>query len=392
MMSVLFLQPFPIPAPGLADAWDGRATAPVQPVLSGPGFRPRRFCLQPGAGVNNYKPMSNNRAIVAVSDAEIADFLPAPLWAELESTLRGYQRLAPPSDAAAWQRLWSERPAPVLVSAWQTPPLPANLPVGENGSLRYVCHLAGTVRKLIPRELIARGLVVTNWGDSISATVAECTLMLILMALRRASYWAVAMHREGAWKDAKTYTQSLLGRRVGLHGLGAISQSLVPMLRPFTDQIQAYSPHVPSQIFTRLKVAPARSLETLFSTSDVVVELAAATPENHHIVTEALLRLIPEGGVFVNVGRGSVVDEAALARVAREGRLQVALDVYGQEPLPADSPFRGLPNVTLLPHLGGPTRDRRRDSGALALKNLRAFQRGEPLQAVVSLDVYDRST
>ena len=79
-------------------------------------------------------------------------------------------------------------------------------------------------------------------------------------------------------------------------------------------------------------------------------------------------------------------------RVAREGRLQVALDVYEQEPLPADSPFRGLPNVTLLPHLGGPTRDRRRDSGALALNNLRAFQRGEPLQAVVSLEVYDRST
>jgi phosphoglycerate dehydrogenase-like enzyme len=164
------------------------------------------------------------------------------------------------------------------------------------------------------------------------------------------------------------------------------------MLRPFTDRIQAYSPRVPDQTFTRLDVTRVNSLEVLFSTSDVVVELAAATPENRHTVTEALLRLIPEGGVFVNVGRGSVVDEAALARIAREGRLQVALDVYQQEPLPADSPFRGLPNVTLLPHLGGPTRDRRRDSGALAVKNLRAFERGEPLEAVVSLDVYDRST
>jgi phosphoglycerate dehydrogenase-like enzyme len=336
--------------------------------------------------------MLSTAAIVAVSDAEIADFLPGPLWGELEKVLPGHRRVTPPVSTDDWARLWRDNPAAVLVSAWQTPPLPAELPVADNGSLHYVCHLAGTVHKLIPRELIARGLVVTNWGDSISGTVAECALMLTLMAFRRASYWAVAMHREGAWKDAKTYTQSILGRRVGLHGLGAIGQRLVPMLRPFTDHIQAYSPRIPDETFARLHVTRAASLEVLFSTSDIVVELAAATPENRHIVTEARLRLIPEGGVFVNVGRGCVVDEGALARVAREGRLQVALDVYEQEPLPADSPFRGLPNVTLLPHLGGPTRDRRRDSGALALKNLRAYQRGEALQALVSLDVYDRST
>jgi phosphoglycerate dehydrogenase-like enzyme len=133
-------------------------------------------------------------------------------------------------------------------------------------------------------------------------------------------------------------------------------------------------------------------LEELFSTSDVVVELAAATPANDHVIKEAHLRMIPEGGVFVNVGRGCVVDEGGLLRVAREGKLQIALDVFEEEPLPPNSPLRGLPNVTLLPHLGGPTRDRRRDSGALALRNLRAFLQGEPAEAVVTLDVYDRST
>jgi phosphoglycerate dehydrogenase-like enzyme len=54
--------------------------------------------------------------------------------------------------------------------------------------------------------------------------------------------------------------------------------------------------------------------------------------------------------------------------------------------------LRGLDNITLLPHLGGPTRDRRRDSGALALRNIRAYLRGEPLEAVISLDIYDRAT
>jgi phosphoglycerate dehydrogenase-like enzyme len=337
--------------------------------------------------------MQAYQAIVAMSDAEIADFFPGPLWGELERLLPGYRRLhlplARPED---WAQLWRQAPGQILVSAWQTPSLNSALQPPDLKSLRYVCHLAGSVRRLIPRELIERGLIVTNWGSSISPTVAECTLMLILMALRRASYWAVAMHRDGAWKNGGAYTQSLLGRRVGLHGFGSIGQCLVPMLRPFTSRIQAYSPSVPDAVFSNLGVQRIASLDQLFAESDVVVELAAATTENYHLVKEHHLRLIPEGGVFVNVGRGCVVDEDGLLRVAQEGRLQIALDVFEREPLPADSPLRGLPNVTLLPHLGGPTRDRRRDSGVLALKNLRAFLRGEPLDAVVTLEVYDRSS
>src|ERR1043166_9591091 len=326
-------------------------------------------------------------AIIALSDAEIADFFPGPLWGELENLLPGYRRIRLPlADPEEWERLWRGAPADILVSAWQTPSLNSTLQPADLKPLRYVFYLAGSIRKLIPRELIEQGLVVTNWGGSISPTVAECTLMLILMALRRASYWAVAMHRDGAWKNKATFTQSLLGRRVGIHGFGSISQCVVPMLRPFTSQIHAYSPSVPDAVFSNLGVKRISSLEELFAESDVVVELAAATPENYHVVKERHLRMIPEGGVFVNVGRGCVVDPEGLLRVAREGRLQIALDVFEQEPLPADSPLRGLPNVTLLPHLGGPTRDRRRDAGALALRNLRAFLHGEPLEAVVTLE------
>jgi phosphoglycerate dehydrogenase-like enzyme len=337
--------------------------------------------------------MTEIRAIVALSESEAADFFPGPLWGELQQLLPGHRRvqlpLAHPDD---WVRLWREYPAEILVSAWQSPSLNGVLTPADLKSLRYLCYLAGSVRKAVPPDLVARGLLITNWGNSIAATVAECTLMLILMALRRATHWAIAMHRDGAWKNGATVTESLLGRRVGLHGFGGISQSLVPMLLPFTNLIQTYSPRVPDPVLARAGVTRADSLEQLFSTSDVLVELAAATPNNYRVVTEEHLRMIPAGGVFVNVGRGCVVDEAALIRVAREGRIQIALDVFEQEPLPWDSPLRGLPNVTLLPHLGGPTRDRRRDSGALALRNLRAFLRGEPLEAVVTQDVYERST
>jgi phosphoglycerate dehydrogenase-like enzyme len=122
------------------------------------------------------------------------------------------------------------------------------------------------------------------------------------------------------------------------------------------------------------------------------VELAPLIPETKGVVTEHLLRLIRPGGAFVNVGRGAVVDEAALLRVAREGKITLGLDVFAAEPLPVDSGFRGLPNVTLTPHLAGPTTERRRDAGEFALHNLRAYAEGRPLQAVITPQVYDTST
>jgi phosphoglycerate dehydrogenase-like enzyme len=336
--------------------------------------------------------MSEPRALIALSDAEIEDFFPGTLWEDVRCLLPRHRRIDPLVNGHDWPHALEEASAEILLSCWKTPPVPQEFVVGPPNGLRYVCHLAGTVRKLVPRPLVQRGLLVTNWGSSISANVAEATLMLTFMALRRASYWAVAMHREGAWKSAQTTTFSLIGRRVGIHGFGAISQALVPMLRLFTKDIQVYSPHVPEELFREHGVTRLHSLERLFATSDVVLELAAAIPENYHLVTEPLLRSIPPGGVFVNIGRGMVVDEEALVRVARDGKLQVALDVYETEPLPADSPLRGLPNVTLCPHLGGPTTDRRRDSGALALRNLKAYLKGKPLEAIVNLEVYDRSS
>ena len=94
----------------------------------------------------------------------------------------------------------------------------------------------------------------------------------------------------------------------------------------------------------------------------------------------------------MNLGRGKLVDEEALIRVAKEGKIKVALDVYETEPLPIDSPLRSLPNATLLPHMGGATVDRDRACGAMALRNLVSFQKGGALENTVSLEQYLRAT
>jgi phosphoglycerate dehydrogenase-like enzyme len=321
------------------------------------------------------------------------DFLPPASLKRLKSLLPGIEIIDPTADDFTdWPGLLAAKKPEILITCWKTPSLPESWLKDPDYSLKFLCHLSGTVRKLIPRAYIERGLTVTNWGNSISRTVAECGLMLTLMALRRASSWAIDMHLKGAWKTPALVTQSLFERRVGLHGFGNISQHLAELIKPFGSALSTYSPSVPDAFLEAHGVARAETLEDLFSQNDVIVELAAYKPENKGLVSEKLLRMIPEGGTFVNIGRGAVVDEEALLRIAKEGRLQVALDVYGVEPLPADSGFRGLPNVTLTPHIGGPTIDRRQDAGTLGIENIERYLKGETVDPLVSLSVYDRST
>jgi phosphoglycerate dehydrogenase-like enzyme len=327
--------------------------------------------------------------LAALSQQELHEFLPENLLSEMRALPVRFEHRDPaqltPDDF--YRQLAAVNPE-VLVTCWKTPPLPAVLPP----ALRYVCHLAGSIKNLVRREQIERGLIVSNWGGSISRIVAEWALFHILSCLRRATHWTLAMHRAGAWKDGGTETASLFGRRVGLHGFGLVSRELVRLLQPFGCVISACAPDVTTETEARHGIRRIATLEELFAENEVIVELAPLIPATTGIITEKLLRLIPPGGVFVNVGRGAVVDEAGLLRVAREGKIMVGLDVFSKEPLPADSGFRGLTNVTLTPHLAGPTTDRRRDAGAFALENLRAYSADQPLQAVITTRVYDTST
>ena len=327
--------------------------------------------------------------LAALSDQERDDFLPEPLWATVRAIAGPFRELNSEGlSMDEFHRVLATTNPEVLLTCWKTPPLPAALPPG----LRYVCCLAGSVKRLLTRAHLEQGLRVTNWGGSISRTVAEAALLHILSGLRRATHWTFVMHREGGWKSPDTETASLFGRRVGLHGFGPVARELCALLRPFDCAIAVFAPDVTPANAGQFGVTCAASLEELFGGNDVIVELAPLIPATVGLVTERLLRLILPGGVFVNVGRGAVVDEAALLRIAREGRIRLGLDVFSVEPLPADSGFRGLPNVSLSPHLGGPTTDRRRDAGAFALENLRAYADGRPLQAVITPQVFESST
>ena len=367
-------KPGPAESPG-----GGVASFPVQ---SSPSFSQ----TQPAPGA---APSGPAVLLAVLTAEEVRDFFPEPLWAEVRQVTPGFRFLeARHLEAADFARELHATNPEVLVACWKTPPLPAVLPP----RLRYVCYLAGSVKRLVTRAHLQQGLLLSNWGKSISHIVAEGALFHVLACLRRATQWTLAMHQAGAWKDETTLTASLFGRKVGLHGFGRVARELVKLLRPFNVELSAFAPDVTPEIEHEWGVRRAESLEALFADNDIVVEVAPLIPETLHVVREKHLRLLRPGSVFVNVGRADVVDEAALVKVAREGQVQFGLDVFSVEPLPAGHPLRGLPNVSLTPHLAGPTSDRRRDAGCWALHNLRAYAAGTPLAAEITLENYDRHT
>ena len=127
-----------------------------------------------------------------------------------------------------------------------------------------------------------------------------------------------------------------------------------------------------------------RPLDELLAASDIVSLQTGLTERTRRMLDARALRLIRDGALLVNIGRGELIDEAALVDELRTGRFRAVLDVYAREPLDPRSPLRTLPNVTCFPHLGGATENGREALGWDVVENLREFLAGKVPHGVVS--------
>lgn len=330
------------------------------------------------------------RLLIAVPPIFLEQFVGEAMIEELHGAFDTIVRIDPTGmPADEWRKQFAAARPDALLSGWVTPHIPADaIP-----PLKIAAHTAGGVRQLVSRDMIEHGLMVTNWGPLASRTVAEHALTLTLATLRRLPEWAFRMRDPNGWKDHRNETaQTLYNKRVSIHGFGVIARELIRLLKPFDCDITVYSAGVPNDFIAQHGVKQAGSLEELFPRADVFIEVEALTDVSRDSVTAALLEQLPAGAAFINVGRGLVVDETALGRLAAAGKIYVGLDVFRVEPPPADSLLWGQLNVMLTPHIAGPTVDERRRCGRRAVEALKQFARGQRPEGVLTLDVYDRST
>jgi phosphoglycerate dehydrogenase-like enzyme len=231
---------------------------------------------------------------------------------------------------------------------------------------------------------------VTITPDGARRPVSTAALTLLLAVMQHVVV-KDRLVRQGRWQDKTRWMgRGLTGRCVGLVGLGNTATDLVELLRPFQVDVVAYDPYRSTESARDLGVRLA-DLDSLLAQADAVVVMAALTPETHHLLDARRLALLRPSAVLVNVARGPIVDEAALAEALRSGRLAGAgLDVFETEPPAADNPLLGLDNVILSPHALSWTDEMAAGNGGSAVRAVLDVLAGHPPRYVVNTDVLDR--
>lgn len=214
------------------------------------------------------------------------------------------------------------------------------------------------------------GIQVSNLPGINSNAVAEYTIGLLLAAARRLVESATGVSTRD-WPRGSG--RELRGATLGLVGYGPAARAVVPLATAFGMRILCATSH-PGESTVEFVALPV-----LLRESDYVSLHTALTPRTRHLIDAAALARMKPSAVLVNTARGALVDEDALAAAVATGTIAgAALDVVATEPLPAGSPLRGVPGITVYSHLAGQTAQARRATARAAAHELLAALRGEP--------------
>ncbi|WP_457104284.1 D-2-hydroxyacid dehydrogenase family protein [Methylobacterium sp. P5_C11] len=226
----------------------------------------------------------------------------------------------------------------------------------------------------------ARDVVVCG-TDSSPTPPTELTWALILGLARHLAPESRTLRAGGPWQS--TIGTDLAGATLGVLGLGKIGARVAAIGRAFGMRVIAWSPNLDDGRAAAAGVERAASKEALLEASDVVTIHLVLGDRTRGLLGEAELRRMRPDALLVNTSRAPIVDRTALVRALEEGWIAGAgLDVFETEPLPADSPFRRLPNVLALPHLGYVSRNNYRTFFTQAVEDIEAWLAGSPIRTL----------
>jgi phosphoglycerate dehydrogenase-like enzyme len=247
---------------------------------------------------------------------------------------------------------------------------------------------AGYDRVDIPAARDARVPVCNNGGAN-SVAVSEHAMLLMLAVCRRLT-WLHGNVVAGRWRGndvANVRLYELHGRTLGIVGLGTIGKKTARLAKAFGMAVQYYDIARLTEDQADALGVRFRLLGELLRTSDIVTLHVPLTPRTKHMIGAAELGLMQKTAYLINTSRGPVVDEKALHAALTDGTIAGAgLDVFDQEPPPADNPLFALDNVILTPHYAGPTWDNQYSRFRNAFDNVQRVARGEaPLWVIPEL-------
>src|SRR5580704_5871307 len=272
---------------------------------------------------------------------------------------------------------------PVVILAWSTP----------RAVLRDVFHMCKDVRWVHSRsagldsvlfpELVESKVPLTNGSGVFSQSLGEFALAAILFFAKDFRRM-IRNQMAGVWEQFDV--EEIDTQTVGIVGYGDIGRAVAKRLHPMGMQVLATKRHPPPGADPNVdQFYKPEDLMEMLGRCDYVVVSLPLTPETHHMISDAQFAAMKPTAVVINVGRGPVIDEAAMVRALTAKRIKGAgLDVFEVEPLPPGDPMYKLENVLLSPHCADHTKEWLNQAMRFFLEQDRRFANGEPLENVVN--------
>lgn len=266
-------------------------------------------------------------------------------------------------------------------------------PILRAGSRLRVVGRAGVGVDNIDLETATRrGVIVMNAPGGNTVSTAEHAFSLLLAAARKIPQ-AHANVQSIRWDRKQFEGTELFRKTLGIIGMGRIGSELSRRAIAFGMRVLAYDPYLSSSRARSLQVELIEELDELLPVCDFITLHTPLTPETHHLLNAARLGKTKRGVRVINCARGGLIDESALVDSLGSGQVAgAALDVFETEPLPQDSPLRGIPNLILTPHLGASTAEAQESVGIEIAEAIRATLLEGTIRNAVNMPNLDAKT
>ena len=243
-------------------------------------------------------------------------------------------------------------------------------------NLRIISKFGSGTDNIDIKTATEKGVIVAHTPVHSNA-VAEHTISLLLAAMKKLKE-ADKKVRKGDWRDEHLKVSLVSGKAVGIIGFGRIGAEIAKRLQGWEVKILIYDPYASPEILAKYGVQRCATLDEMLSQIDILSINAVLTSETRHMINEDALRKLRKTTYIVNTSRGSIIDEKALCKALREGRIAgAALDVLENEPPDLDNELLKLNNVILTPHISSVTPDMLWKLCYTSTENVLAALRGE---------------
>jgi phosphoglycerate dehydrogenase-like enzyme len=335
--------------------------------------------------------MSRPNLIVCSGPDLFASFFP-PAYQRKLTRLCTWQRDGTRTVTAAFKRKLAT--ADALITTWDSPHFSDDL-LQIAHRLLLIAHCGGEVKSRFARSLFDR-LTICNAPAPMARATAEMGAALLLYCARNLDSYRDRLRARSnrIYREVhlRGVPESLAGSEVAMIGCGRIGRALMDLLRGFDLHWLVYDPHASRSLANDYPIQFVR-LETLLHRAHLLILTAALTEETRGLLNRDRLSHLPDGATVINIGRGGLLDLAALTREVQRKRLRCALDVTDpQEPLPVGHPLRTLPGSIVTPHVAGSGRRVREQIAEVVLADLEGFFRRGRVNNRVTTAMLDRMT